>query len=260
MVRRGADREGRDEVMRPAVASALTLLLAMLAVIALGLFGVALLVVFLLRANAGGLVRGFAVGSPNGAHLRRDLRSDRFVCRVIARLGPVQRISRHGDFRGVFDVRQLARSLLARVCGVPWKQVRSDIGWTAGRNGWLELLWGVVAYIMTIPWLAVGLLLTILLMLIQRRFGVDAAAIDPFYAPPTSSHPILVPLSQGNFWDRLGIFFLASIAAPIVEETMFLRRFFATCAKRLEPGGCSRVSYSSALVSSVIFAAAHPQG
>ena len=65
----------------------------------------------------------------------------------------------------------------ARIRGVPYKQIRKDIGWTTG-NGFLkEIGTGIFGYAMTLPILCVGVLLTLLLFMIQQLMsgGVEAA-------------------------------------------------------------------------------------
>ncbi|MBX9679044.1 MAG: CPBP family intramembrane metalloprotease [Gemmataceae bacterium] len=258
---RGSDPATREPVLKPALGAAFSILLAFLGAIALALIGIAVLVVFLMRAASGGLIRGFVAGSPNGR-----IYVETFGLWIL--LYPVLSFASGyaSPYLGLTLAAALAMfaSLLALawpvIRGIPWQQVRSDIGWTAGQGGWLEPFWGVVAYVMTLPWLGVGLVLTILLIFLQRSFGLEGAAGDPFYAPPSSAHPIIVPLARGDLWDRLSIFFLASVAAPIVEETMFRGVFYRHLREATRHWRLLASFLFSALTSSVIFAAVHPQG
>ena len=257
----GSDPAARETVLKPALAAAFSILLAFLGAIAIALVGIAVLVVFLMRAAGGGLIRGFLAGSPNGR-----IYVETFGLWIV--LYPALSLASGyaSPYLGMTLAAAFAMftSLLALVWpvirGIPWRQVRSDIGWTAGRGGWLEPFWGIVAYVMTLPWLGVGLVLTILLIFLQRSFGLDGAAGDPFYAPPSSAHPIIVPLARGDLWDRLSIFFLASVAAPIVEETMFRGVFYRHLREVTRHWRLLASFLFSALTSSVIFAAVHPQG
>src|SRR5262249_62176325 len=63
--------------------------------------------------------------------------------------------------------------------GVPWRQVREDIGWTLGRRPALEPFIGFACYAMTLPLLGIGLVITLLLM---RYLGTvpDAGGGDNF--------------------------------------------------------------------------------
>jgi membrane protease YdiL (CAAX protease family) len=257
----GTDADARQAILQPAMKAALSILLGMLASIALGLLGIALLVVFLVRANTGALLRGFATGSAGGR-----VYVETFALWIVfytllslgsGMLSPVLGMAVSAALAMFASLLALAWPVLR---GISWQQVRSDIGWRGGRGGWLEPLWGVVAYVMTMPWLGVGLILTLLLMFLQKSLGADGAGGDPFYAPPTSSHPILVPLARGDLWDRLGIFFLASIAAPIVEETMFRGVLYRHLREATRHWRLLASFLASSLTSSVIFAAVHPQG
>src|SRR5690348_16325432 len=55
--------------------------------------------------------------------------------------------------------------------GIPWRQVRQDIGWNAGRRPWLEPLYGIGCYLLALPMLLVGVLLTVLLTKLRDEFG-----------------------------------------------------------------------------------------
>ena len=41
--------------------------------------------------------------------------------------------------------------------GVPWRQVRRDVGLTLGRRPWLEPVFGLVGYVLALPLLGLGL-------------------------------------------------------------------------------------------------------
>src|SRR6185312_9808174 len=83
---------------------------------------------------------------------------------------------------GRFDIRvgTLALSGLAALCslaalvwpvlrGIPWRQVRQDIGWQMGSRPWLEPLLGVGCYAMALPMVFVALLLMIGLTAVRDR-------------------------------------------------------------------------------------------
>jgi membrane protease YdiL (CAAX protease family) len=142
--------------------------------------------------------------------------------------------------------------------GIPWRQVREDIGWTFGRRPWAEPLLGPGGYVMCVPLLVMGLLIYLGL-----QFWLQQATprpSDDLTNPNNPSHPVALQLAQGDWLVIVEVFILACLVAPIVEETLFrgvlyrhLReltwrfRLFASVA-------------CSALVSSFIFAAIHPQG
>jgi membrane protease YdiL (CAAX protease family) len=169
--------------------------------------------------------------------------------------------------------------------GIPWRQVRQDIGLTRGRGILVEPFLGLAGYAMTMPILAVGVAIMFLLLVGQGAFkGVAAgpeapvAADDdseqsspsdsPRSASPASNpmlpddlpaHP-LVFMDLRGWWNKLLIYFLACFVAPLVEETMFrgvLYRHLRGATSRL--GGFLSIVVSGSIVS-FIFAAIHPQG
>jgi len=147
----------------------------------------------------------------------------------------------------------------ARIRGVPYKQIRKDIGWTTG-NGFLkEIGTGIFGYAMTLPILCVGVLLTFLLFMIQQLMsgGVEAA---PFRGTGGGSHPIIVELANGVWSIKILLIFMAAVAAPVVEETVFRGVLY----RQLRSSSCKfpkvlSIACSVFLVS-FVFAAIHPQG
>jgi membrane protease YdiL (CAAX protease family) len=143
--------------------------------------------------------------------------------------------------------------------GVPWRKVREDLGLTFGRRPELEPAIGVGCYVMGFPLMIVGILLTLLMTALQQYLR-GGPAPDDLTSPPTSAHPIVLALARGDWVLRLLILVLASIIAPLVEETMFrgvLYRHLRELTRWLDP--VAGVAFS-ALISSFIFAVIHPQG
>ena len=147
----------------------------------------------------------------------------------------------------------------ARIRGVPYKQIRKDIGWTTG-NGFLkEIGTGIFGYAMTLPILGIGVLLTLLLFMIQQLMsgGVEAA---PFRGTGGGSHPIIVDLANGVWSTRILLIFMAAVAAPVVEETVFRGVLY----RQLRSSSCKFPNVLSIACSvflvSFVFAAIHPQG
>jgi membrane protease YdiL (CAAX protease family) len=144
--------------------------------------------------------------------------------------------------------------------GNTWGQTRRAIGWTTGPEGsgslWRELGWGVCGYLMMLPLLAIGILLAYLLMLLT----VPVNAGTDFAPAPTPSHPILLQISSGSIWTIVQVYFVASIVAPFLEETVFrglLYRQLRTATSGWRIGWSVVISI---LVVSLVFAAIHPQG
>ncbi len=76
--------------------------------------------------------------------------------------------------------------------GVPWRDVRQDVGLTLGRRPLLEPLIGLGAYLVTLPLLAAGLIITLLLMGIQGAMAGE----PPTFAPSGgAAHPVITYMS-----------------------------------------------------------------
>lgn len=141
--------------------------------------------------------------------------------------------------------------------GIPWRQIRTDIGWTLGRRPALEPAFGVAGYAMTLPLLVVGLVFVIVLMMIQTALAGPVPTFAPMGGP---AHPIITDLAQGHWWAKAQVLFVAVVAAPIVEETMFrgvLYRHLRDASARM--GIVLSIGFST-FINTFVFAVIHPQG
>jgi len=143
------------------------------------------------------------------------------------------------------------------VRGIPWRQVRTDIGWRAGRLAPVEPLIGLACYAMTLPILAVGVLLTLLLMFVDQAL----AGPQPVFAPSGGpAHPIIAELGDGSVLLIVQVLILASVAAPIVEETMFRGVLYRHLRDASAGLGFVVSVLLSTLFAAFVFAVIHPQG
>lgn len=134
------------------------------------------------------------------------------------------------------------------VAGVPWSIARREMGLHAGA-GWLrEVGYGFVAYATAIPMLVVGGVLAFLLALLMPGQLEQA------------SHPIQKELFEGGFQERVMLFIIAAVLAPVVEEIVFRGVLFMHLRELSKRWGRWIAFGVSALASSLIFAAIHPQG
>jgi membrane protease YdiL (CAAX protease family) len=141
--------------------------------------------------------------------------------------------------------------------GIPWRQVRQDIGWHVDRKPGLEPLLGLGCYAMALPMLVLSLVLYLLLTKLRDRLGWGP---DEFGPSNTPGHPIVFWASHAGWWVWLEVLFVASIIAPIVEETMFrgvLYRHLRAAASGWRP---ALSALGSAVMVSFVFAVIHPQG
>jgi membrane protease YdiL (CAAX protease family) len=144
--------------------------------------------------------------------------------------------------------------------GVPWRQVRQELGLTLGRHPLLEPLVGVGGYALVLPVFGIGVIVTALLITAQRARQVGAHPEEHFNPIESPTHPIVEWLEHPDWRLLIQVVILASVLAPLVEETMFrgaLYRHLRNATARMGRAGSFLVS---ALVVSFIFAVIHPQG
>ena len=226
----------------------------MMAMIFLGLMGLVSFVVFI-AALAGGKLNSGLKWSNNGR-----LYIEAFAAWMLAFLGfsIVVPFFVSGEGNPVLPQYFVGGlSLLAVfwpvIRGVRWSEVRRDIGWFGGSQWYIEPVCGFLVYIATLPVLALALLLFVAFS------GIPLAAIDlqPSQMP---AHPILLWVRDASGWERMHVFFLACVSAPVIEETMF-RGFLYRHLREASAGFRMSISITfSALFNGLIFAVIHPQG
>lgn len=124
------------------------------------------------------------------------------------------------------------------VRGWPWRAWRYAIGWHAGRGFFREVGAGIVGYLAGLPIVGVGIVLTLAITMLTKA---DA------------SHPIAGEIDLSNTWAMLGLFSLATVWAPLVEESIFRGALYRRLRGRM---ACPL----AAIVCGFIFAIIHPQG
>jgi membrane protease YdiL (CAAX protease family) len=260
----GADADARNAVLAPATwTMAIFFTAAALIGIAgfVGLFGLVVFVVLLVVRKLRG---GLTTGSGHGG-VYAETFAVWFVLFSTALLGgaylPLPSAAR-------LPVQSLVMlsSLMAVgwpvLRGVPWSVVRREIGWTLGRRPWLEPFLGLPCYLMSLPILAVGLVVTLILAKLSGMpgLGLLADASNDFRVPDTAGHPIVGVVAGGSWYQRLIILWLASFVAPVVEETMFRGVLYRHLRELTGVAGpWVSVAFSGTVVS-FIFAVIHPQG
>lgn len=139
---------------------------------------------------------------------------------------------------------------LAWACrgGRTWAQVRTDVGLTAGRGVLAEVGHGVLAWCGAIPLAVVGAAVAFVLSLLTDT-SVSSA-----------SHPIQQAIAEGGVVMRVMLLVLAAAVAPLVEEIAFRGVLFRHLRERLGGAGNFLAFAGAATLSSILFAAIHPQG
>lgn len=141
--------------------------------------------------------------------------------------------------------------------GVPLREVTAAIGWSPGAGVVREVLCGLGGYAMALPILAVGLAMTLVLLALD---ALMRGAPEPLAPQSGPAHPIIEELGSGRLPAILAVLVIGSIAAPIVEETMF-RGVLYRHLRESTRGARTLVSVALAtLVNTFVFAAIHPQG
>lgn len=127
------------------------------------------------------------------------------------------------------------------VRGIRWRDLQKSIGWHDGKGWHIEIPLGIVGYLAGLPIILSGILLTLVFVNISAKYG-GAAPVHPIMGEPT-----------GSGLGVLLLYSIASVFAPVIEETMF-RGVLLNHMRR-------KWSWLiSALVVAFIFAIIHPQG
>lgn len=227
----------RRDAIAPARRTTITLLSAIVLGLMLLLAGVVLAIVLMVLAAIGNIRRAYAPPvQPAGA----------FVEAFAIYLAAFMLLSAASAMISNPVMARAARiaamcapiaALWPLVRGVSAPDWRAGLGWQLGRGLFREIGAGIVGYIACLPLLVIGIVIT---FFIVRKTGAQP------------SHPIINEISSDP-WKTLRILLLASVYAPIVEETMFrgalyhhLRRWWHWTL--------------AAILVAFIFAAIHPQG
>ena len=149
----------------------------------------------------------------------------------------------------------LAGLFLPRFRGLPWGETRRLLGWHRGAGLLKELGCGITGYFAMLPVLAIGVAATLLLMGLAGLVagsGGDSSGTGPV-GPSAPVHPIVFQVAHGGWGVKIAILFLATVLAPLFEETMFRGFFYRVLRRR-------HAFLLSGLVSGFLFAMVHPQG
>jgi membrane protease YdiL (CAAX protease family) len=144
--------------------------------------------------------------------------------------------------------------------GIPWPQVRRDLGLTLGRKPALEGWIGLGGYALTIPIFVLGTLVTLVLVNLHKRLSLGGPPQQNFAPIDQPSHPIIDWVSSGNSMVFVQIVVLAVILAPLVEETMFRGMLYRHLREATTRWGRFGSFLASASLVSLLFAGIHPQG
>lgn len=138
-----------------------------------------------------------------------------------------------------------------------WKEFLYSIGWHKGKGVLREIGAGFVGYTGVLAIASVGILLTLMLVFAVTQVQSTGMAGEGGETGATPvgpvAHPIVGWIYEGGWKERLLCLLLAAGFAPLFEEIFFrgaLHRYLRGALRFLP----------AALITSVIFAALHPQG
>jgi membrane protease YdiL (CAAX protease family) len=257
-----SDSTARAAVLAPAYRTLWAILGAGVFMFGLGLAGLVLLVTLIVLYFLNRLRGGLAPASPH-----HGVYAETFAVYMLLFLGlsiaahyALEWLSiQHGSLAisGLAALGSLAALAWPVLRGIPWHQVRQDIGWHMDRWPGLEPFFGLGCYALALPMLILGIVFYLILTKLRDRLGWGPDEFDPSNAP---GHPIVFWVGQAGWWVWLEVLFVASFVAPIVEETMFrgvLYRYLRTASCGWHP---ALSVLFSAVVVSFVFAVIHPQG
>jgi membrane protease YdiL (CAAX protease family) len=254
------DPQAREEALAPASRVALALLIGVGMLMLGGAAGLVGLIVILVLVASGKVRSG--LGPSLGYH---GVYAETFAIWLalffVLQLGG-QWIAGEGarmnlTISGAGFLLSLTALAWPRLRGVAWRDVRRDVGLTLGRDRSLEPLYGAAGYLMALPPLAVGALMSLVLIMFQ---GALAKPGEPFSPAGGPAHPIVMELAGPGWTSKLMVLVLAAGIAPLVEETMFRGVLYRHLREASARFGIVLSILVSGTVSGFIFAAIHPQG
>jgi len=247
---KGPDQEARAALVAPARRLVIGLMLGFLTMLGLCVVGFIGLVVLLVLLFNGSLRRGFVPGSPSGGVYAETFAVWLVLYVGLLVLGVFIPVSR---FHLLVSVLLTLVSLVALAWpvwrGVPWSQVRQDVGLHRGRGPIREVASGVASYIVSLPLLVIGLIAVFVLLGLQQGLGGRGMPMHP-----------VAGMVNDDWVVRLQIVLAATVTAPLIEETMFRGVLYRHLREATRGWGFAASFLVSGLVNTFLFAVVHPQG
>lgn len=239
----------RAAALNKASRTVVSLIIAIATVGGVGLIGLALLIVGVVRFGAGRMTTMYHPPAPGGSVYLETLAVFLLGFLAIIPLGAIAE-----RYLGVDVSEGLVWLLLLApfwpvVRGTPWRKHRYAMGWHAGRGVFREIGAGLTGYVAGLPIFGVGVLLLLVLAFAERmiRQALGMPEGEPM------SHPIVNEIGQGGWWGTVKLLLLAAVWAPLAEESVFRGAFYHHLRGRLRP-------IISGMLVAFVFAVIHPQG
>lgn len=115
--------------------------------------------------------------------------------------------------------------------GTGWRELSRDLGWHAPRGVWREIGAGVFGYLAGLPLFLISVGVTVVIVIIQDLIMQALSGEDAPAAPP--ANPIIDEIAGGGSITLMLLFLLATIWAPIVEESVMRGALYRHLRSRL---------------------------
>ena len=207
--------------------------------------GVVLLIVLLIRLGNGRVRTRYTPPAPGGSVYLETLAIFLAAFVGLGLIGDALRTATNTDPTEALMWLLPLVLLWPMVRGARRVETKYALGWHRGEGFLKEIGAGLVGYLAGLPVVALGFLLTLLLAFLM-------AAVSGAQGPPPS-HPVVQQAGGGGVWSVLSLYLLASVWAPIVEESVFRGALFHHLRGRLG-------ALASAAIVGFLFAIIHPQG
>jgi len=233
------------------------IVLAVLAgcIVAVGAFvaGCVFCVLAIVRLVQGRFRPAFVPPAPGGSIFIETLAVFVFVFLVVMKLGFTVLASVVKEPPAWFETAALAAQwsmvivpLYPLLRGVPFGDLRQRIGWHSGKGVWTEIGAGLAAYLAGLPLLGVAFGVTLILVLLYQV--ILTASGHPDAGPPPNR--IVEVMTSVSGLQLFLLFTLATIWAPLVEESLFRGALYRTLRSRWG-------IVASAVVSALFFGLMH---
>ncbi|MFZ9692042.1 MAG: CPBP family intramembrane glutamic endopeptidase [Phycisphaerales bacterium] len=146
-----------------------------------------------------------------------------------------------------FMIASLSALAWPRIRGIPFAQVREEIGLVWGRSWWKPPFEGLATYAIGLPLIVIGV-------------GVAAVLTSVLGPGPPPSHPIQDEIASAGAGQLLSLLLIAAVIVPPIEEIVFRGVLYRHLREAFGRLGSLLGFAAAALASSLLFAALHPQG
>lgn len=258
----GDNQPGRQAVLFRATRTVILLGIFVLLLLLMGLTGLVIAIILLAMTAAGSMKsRFFPAGGRGGIYAETFAVWLLIFFASSIGISILQQVLEFSGVAATFTVLCVFFGSLIALAypvlrGIPFSQVREDIGWKL-RNPAVETAVGGFSYLSIMPLIGMGLVVTGLLLVISSQYLPEPS--HPFVSTGEGTHPIQDEIASGNIAIIIGVFITVCIAAPVVEETVFRGILYRHLREIRGIPRAVSVMFSAA-VSGLIFAIIHPQG